>query len=326
MSHNVFVWIEQFRGQPSSVAWEALGLARTLAEGLGGQVLAGVLGQDIGEVATGAAAYGADKVFVCDDATLAEYRLEPYVAVLTQVLSSEQPAAILLGATSRGRELSGALSAELGVGAIADCTQVELKDGLVVTRPVYAGKLNVIVEPVGSPVIISLRCRAFACPERDEGRSAEVVNVAPVLAEEAIASQVTEWVVAEGQVNLSDARVIVSGGRGVGGEEGFEPIQALADALDAALGASRAAVDAGWIPYAHQVGQTGKTVSPDLYVACGISGAIQHQAGMRTAKLIVAINKDPEAPIFKLAHYGVVGDLFQVVPALTQEFKRRLAR
>jgi electron transfer flavoprotein alpha subunit len=153
-----------------------------------------------------------------------------------------------------------------------------------------------------------------------------VTSVAPVLAEDAITSKVTEWVVEEGKVNLADARIIVSGGRGVGGPEGFKPVRDLAAVLGAAVGASRAAVDAGWIPYAHQVGQTGKTVSPDLYIACGISGAIQHQAGMRTAKCIVAINKDPEAPIYKLARFGVTGDLFQVVPALTEEFRKRLGK
>jgi electron transfer flavoprotein alpha subunit len=146
------------------------------------------------------------------------------------------------------------------------------------------------------------------------------------LAEDAIVGKVVEWVTEEGKVNLADAKIIVSGGRGVGGPDGFKPIRDLAVVLNAAVGASRAAVDAGWIPYAHQVGQTGKTVSPDMYVACGISGAIQHQAGMRTAKLIVAINKDPDAPIYKLARYGVVGDLFQIVPALTEEFKKRLGR
>jgi electron transfer flavoprotein alpha subunit len=327
MSNNIFVWVEQFKGQPAGVAWEALGLARKLADGLGGKVVAGVLGQGVEPIAKEAVTLGADKVCVCDDATLAEYRIEPYVAVLAKLVGEDQPAAVLLGATARGREMSGALSAELGIGGIADCTGVELQDGkLVVTRPIYAGKLNSVVEPVRLPVIISIRSRAFPKPEANAGRAGEIAAVSPVLAEDAIASQVQEWIVAEGQVNLADARIIVSGGRGVGSAEGFAPIRELAKVLGGAVGASRAAVDAGWIPYAHQVGQTGKTVGPDLYVACGISGSIQHQAGMRTAKLIVAINKDPEAPIFKLARFGVVGDLFQIVPPLTEEMKKRLGK
>ncbi len=326
MSNDIFVWIEQFKGQAAPVAWEAIGLARTLAAGTGGKVVACVLGQGVEAIAQDAISFGADKVIVCDDATLAEYRLEPYVAVLAK-LAKDQPAAVLLGATSRGREMSGALSAELHIGGIADCTGVELQDGkFVVTRPIYAGKLNSVVEPLRLPVIISIRNRAFPKPEPDASRTGEIVSTPPVLAEDAIASKVQEWIVAEGQVNLADARIIVSGGRGVGGPDGFKPVRDLAAALGGAVGASRAAVDAGWIQYAHQVGQTGKTVSPDLYVACGISGAIQHQAGMRTAKLIVAINKDPEAPIFKLARYGAVGDLFQIVPALTEEMKKRLGK
>jgi len=327
MSNNVFVWVEQFKGQAASVAWEAIGLARKLADGLGGQVVACVLGQGVEAAAKEAVSYGADKVFLCDDATLAEYRIEPYLAILAKLVNEDQPAAVLMGATSRGREMSGALSAESSVGAMADCTGVELQDGkIVVTRPIYAGKLNSVVEPVRLPVIISIRNRAFPKPEPDAGRAGEIANVPPVLAEDDIASKVGEWIVAEGQVNLADARIIVSGGRGVGGPEGFEPVRELAQMLGAAVGASRAAVDAGWIQYAHQVGQTGKTVSPDMYIACGISGAIQHQAGMRTAKLIVAINKDPEAPIFTLARYGVAGDLFKIVPALNEEFKKRLGK
>ncbi|MBN1887873.1 MAG: electron transfer flavoprotein subunit alpha/FixB family protein [Thermoflexales bacterium] len=327
MSNDIFVWVEQFKGQAAPVAWEAMGLARVLAGGLGGQVVACVLGQGVEALAKEAVSYGADKVFTCDDATLADYRLEPYAAVLAKLVGENQPAAVLMGATSRGREMSGALSADAGIGAIADCTAVELQNGqLVATRPIYAGKLSSTVEPLRTPVIISLRSRAFPKPETDAGRSGEIVSVPPVMAEGDIASTVGEWIVEEGQVNLADARIIVSGGRGVGGEAGFGPVRELAAALGAATGASRAAVDAGWIPYAHQVGQTGKTVSPDMYIACGISGAIQHQAGMRTAKLIVAINKDPEAPIFGLARYGVVGDLFKIVPALAAELKKRLAR
>lgn len=327
MSDNIFVWVEQFKGQAASASWEAMGLARTLADSLGSQVVACVLGQGVGGLGQEAIACGADQALVCDDATVADYRPEPYVASLARLMREGEPAALLMPASARGRDLAGGLAAELGIGVIADVTAVKLEgDKFAVTRPVYAGKLLSDVTATLRPVIITIRNRAFPKPEPDAGRAGQVTSVAPALAEDAITSKVVEWVVEEGKVNLADARIIVSGGRGVGGPEGFKPVRDLAVVLGAAVGASRAAVDAGWIPYAHQVGQTGKTVSPDLYIACGISGAIQHQAGMRTAKCIVAINKDPEAPIYKLARFGAVGDLFQIVPALAEEFKKRLGK
>ncbi len=327
MSNNIFVWVEQFKGQAASASWEAMGLARTLADGLGGQVVACVLGQGVGSLGQEAIACGADQALVCDDATVADYRSEPYVALLAKLMREGEPAALLMPASARGRDLAGGLAAELSIGVIADVTGVKLEgDKFAVTRPVYAGKLLSDVTATLRPLIITIRNRAFPKPEPTASRAGQVTNVAPTLAEDAITSKVVEWVVEEGKVNLADARIIVSGGRGVGGPEGFKPVRDLAVVLGAAVGASRAAVDAGWIPYAHQVGQTGKTVSPDLYIACGISGAIQHQAGMRTAKCIVAINKDPEAPIYKLARFGAVGDLFQIVPALSGEFKKRLGR
>jgi electron transfer flavoprotein alpha subunit len=327
MSNDILVWVEQYKNQAASASWEAIGLARTLAGGLGGQVIACVLGQGVGGLAQEAIAYGADQVLVCDDASVEDYRSEPYVTLLGKLVKEHEPAAMLMPASARGRDLAGGLAAELGAGVIADVTGLRLdREKFVATRPIYAGKLLSDVTATARPIIITIRSRAFPKPEPDAARAGQVTNVAPALAEDAITSKVTEWVTEEGKVNLADANIIVSGGRGVGGPEGFKPVAELASVLGAALGASRAAVDAGWIPYAHQVGQTGKTVSPDLYIACGISGAIQHQAGMRTAKVIVAINKDPEAPIYKLARYGVVGDLFQIVPALTEEFKKRLGK
>ena len=327
MSNHIFVWVEQFKGKAASASWEAIGLARALADGLGGQVLACVLGQNVGALAQEAIAVGADQVLVCDDPTVEDYRSEPYIAVLSKAVKEHDPAAVLMPASARGRDLAGGLAAEVGIGVIADCTGVKLDgDKFAVTRPIYAGKLLSDLTATTRPVIITIRSRAFPKPEPNPSRKGQVTNVSPVVAEDAITSKVAEWVVEEGKVNLADARIIVSGGRGVGGPDGFKPVRDLAAVLGAAVGASRAAVDAGWIPYAHQVGQTGKTVGPDLYIACGISGAIQHQAGMRTAKVIVAINKDPEAPIYKLARYGAMGDLFQVLPALTDEFKKRLGR
>jgi electron transfer flavoprotein alpha subunit len=325
-AQGVWIWIEQFKGEVVTPSWEAIGAARSIAGTYGGQVTACLFGEGIKELAQQVIQYGADRVFVADDATLADFRVEPHTALLTKLAQEHAPAVILVGATTHGRELAPAVAVSLETGAIADATALEVTNGNVVaTRPIYSGKLlSKCVIPERRPQIISLRPRAFPRPEPDAARSGDVIEVAPALAEDEIRNKVTGLTTAEGQVSLADAGIIVSGGRGVNGPEGFAPVRELAVALGGAVGASRAAVDAGWIPYAFQVGQTGKTVSPDLYIACGISGAIQHQAGMRTSKIIVAINKDPEAPIFKLAQYGIVGDLFQVVPALATAFKEKL--
>jgi electron transfer flavoprotein alpha subunit len=326
MAHNILVWIETFKGSAVSVSYECLGEARKLANG--GTVTAAVFGDKAAPIAAEAITFGADKAIVCEDATLAEYRAEPYIALLAKVANDLKPDVIMAGASTRGRDVSSGLAVELEAGAIADCTVIEEQgDQLIATRPVYAGKLLSHVVAKTTPVIITTRSRAFPMPDAEASKTGEVTTVAPVLSEDQIATKSLGFAVeGEGEVSLNDARIIVSGGRGVGGPEGFAPIVDLARTLGAAVGASRAAVDAGWIPYVYQVGQTGKTVAPDLYIANGISGAIQHQAGMRTAKVIVAINKDAEAPIFKLARYGVVGDLFQIVPALNEEFKKRLGK
>jgi len=326
MGNDVFVWVEQFRGRVVPSSWEAVGAARRLSGTMGGQVCACLFGHGVEGLAQEAIAHGADKVFLADDPTLADFRLEPYAALLSNLAREHDPALILMGATSRGRDLGPAVAVDLEAGCVADCTALELEDGrLVATRPIYAGKLlSTCTVPERRPAIFTVRARAFPRPDPDPSRSGEVVRAEAVLQEDEIACKVVGFRETEGRVSLSDAAIVVSGGRGVGGPEGFGPVRELASVLSAALGASRAAVDAGWIPYEHQVGQTGKTVSPDLYIACGISGAIQHQAGMRTSRVIVAINKDPEVPMFQLAHYGIVGDLFEVVPALTAVLKERL--
>jgi len=326
MAHNILVWIETFKGQAVPVSYECLGEAQKLANG--GTVTALVFGENAKAIANEAITFGADKALGCEDATLVDFRAEPYIALLTKVATDLKPDVIMMGASTRGRDVSSGLAVELEAGAIADCIAIEEQsDQVVVTRPVYAGKLLSQVIVKTTPMILTTRSRAFAMPEAVAGKAGEVTAIAPVLSEDQILTKSLGFAVeGEGDVSLNDARIIISGGRGVGGPEGFAPIVELAKTLGAAVGASRAAVDAGWIPYAHQVGQTGKTVAPDLYIATGISGAIQHQAGMRTAKVVVAINKDAEAPIFKLARYGVVGDLFQIVPALNAEFKKRLGK
>jgi electron transfer flavoprotein alpha subunit len=323
---GIWVWVEQHNGTAASVSWEAIGLARKLADEMGEGVTAVVMGQGAGDLGQEAISYGADSALVCDDATLSDFRVDPYASLLSKLASDQGPKVILAGATTRGRDVMGAAAVDLETGLISDATGAELKDGVIhAIRPVYAGKLtSTVIAPDANPVVLTIRNRAFPVPEADSSRSGEVTAVDPAKSEDEIDTKVLGFESAEGTVSLADASIIVSGGRGVGGPEGYEPLKELVEVLDAALGASRASVDAGWIPYEHQVGQTGKTVSPDLYIACGISGAIQHQAGMRTSKIIVAVNKDADAPIFKLAHYGIVADLFDIVPALTTAFKDRL--
>lgn len=321
---GIWVFVENTNGQIPAIAKEMLSAGRTIADGLGEELTALVFGSDVAGVADAAFDLGADAVLGADDASLAPFRVEAVGPLLTTLAQEREPSVILAGATSRGRDLAAWVAADLDAGLVADGIGIAVEDGKVkVTRPVYAGKLLSSVFVTEGVQVITLRGRAFPQAESTGGGgSAEWVEA--VVAEDAIASKVVDFAAKEGGVSLADASIIVSGGRGVGGPGGFAPVQQLANVLGAAMGASRAAVDAGWIPYEHQVGQTGKTVSPDLYIAAGISGAIQHQAGMRTAKVIVAINKDPEAPIFKLAQYGIVGDLFEVLPALSEAFGKRL--
>ena len=321
---GVWTWIEHHDGKIRPIGQELLGAGRIVADTLGEELNALVFGQDVADVAQAAFALGADAVIAANDASLAQFRVEAYGALVAHLAQERSPTVVFCGATARGRDLAAWVAAALDAGLVADGISLTVEDGTVkVTRPVYAGKLLGDVYVSENPQIITLRGRAFA-PAEPTGKDGEIDWVEPVINEENINAKVVGYEISEGTVSLTDADIVVSGGRGVNGPEGFEPIQELADVLGGAMGASRAAVDAGWIPYDHQVGQTGKTVSPDLYVACGISGAIQHQAGMRTAKVIVAINKDPDAPIFKLAKYAIVGDLFKVVPALTAEFQKRL--
>lgn len=347
MAEKVWVYVDQFKNQAHPASWEALGAAKELATQLGSGIAAVAAGYQVQEIADESFQYGADQVYLADDPTLEEFRGEPFSALLSQLAREHQPEVILFPTTSRGRELAAMTAAELEVGVLPDVISMEYQDGAVVaTRPVYAGKLLSKVVSKAKPQIITLRIRAFAKAEHDPSRTGTPITVNVVMDEGSIPTRVKGYTQAGGGVSLSDAGVIVSGGRGVSNnpsltppdgmdekqaeiwraQEGFKLLGELTEVLGAALGASRAAVDAGYIPYQHQVGQTGKVVSPDLYIACGISGAIQHQAGMRTSKIIVAINKDPEAPIFKLARYGVVGDMYEIVPELTRVFRERLGK
>jgi len=325
---GVWVWVEQYNHQAGSISWEMMGEGRKLADRRGTTLSACVLGYQAEPIARQAIAYGADRVFLVDDPTLEVYRTDPYARILVELVKKYKPEIFLLGASTRGRDLAGAVATYIYTGLTADCTGLEIEEGtnlLLQIRPAFGGNIMATIKcPDNRPQMATVRHHVFEMPVPDESREGQIIRETPVLPEDRIASKVLDLIVEKNEVNLADAKIIVSGGRGLKGPEGFSILHELADVLGGAVGASRAAVDAGWISYAHQVGQTGRTVRPDLYIACGISGAIQHQAGMRTSKVIVAINKDPEAPIFQIADYGIVGDLFTVVPALTRALKRRL--
>jgi electron transfer flavoprotein alpha subunit len=344
MAANIIVYIDHFQGTPLQASWEAVGVARNLQGSMGGDVQAVVLCDGVAPLASQAVAFGADSAQFGNHPELKDFRAEAYATLLKDLV--KEAAVVLFPDSGRTRDLAGMLAVDLDTGVIADVTGLETRDGkLTATRPIYAGKLLSEVVLVGDgPALITLRSRAFPLPEAGSaGGEPTAIDVGDIRA----ATEVMEYKASEAGVSLTDAAVIVSGGRGVSnnpalqppaevtGEkdieiwrahQGFALVSALAAVLGGAVGASRAAVDAGYIPYSHQVGQTGKVVSPDLYIACGISGAIQHLAGMRTAKTIVAVNTDKDAPIFKLARFGVVGDLYQVLPALTESLRQKLGK
>jgi electron transfer flavoprotein alpha subunit len=348
MANKIWVYIDQFQSQPLGTSWEVLGAGLSLGEKLGSGVTALVFGQNVAEIAKTAFAYGASEVIAAEDASLADYRAEPYVALLAKLAAEGAPDVFLFPTTTRGRELAAMAAVDLQTGILPDVTALDVEDGTVVaTRPIYAGKLLSKVRCNTRPQMITCRVRAFAKPALDPSRTGTAKIVAPVLAESDLQTRVVEYVTTAGGVSLTEAAVIVSGGRGISNnpklppppgmsdekeveiwraQQGFKLVEDLAGVLGGAVGASRAAVDAGYIPYPYQVGQTGKVVSPDLYIAAGISGAIQHQAGIRSSKVIVAINKDPDAPIFKLARFGVVGDLYDILPPLTEALRKRLGK
>ncbi|MEN6622771.1 MAG: electron transfer flavoprotein subunit alpha [Smithella sp.] len=325
---GVWVWIEQFNGQMSDIAVEMLGKGRKLADLRHTMLTACVLGYKVEHITKEAISFGADRVFWADDPSLAVYMTAPYAETLIGLARQHKPEIFLLGASTRGRDLAGSVATDLYAGLTADCTGLEIdpETGLLIQiRPAFGGNIMAKIScPSHRPQMATVRHRVFEKPSADPSRQGQVVAIPPALTEEKISTHVTGFIQEVDKVNLADARIIVAGGGGVGGSEGFEPLRKLADVLGGAVGASRSAVDAGWISYTHQIGQTGRTVRPDLYIACGISGSVQHLAGMKTSRIIVAINKNPDAPIFSVAHYGIAGDLFQVVPVLTEQFKKKL--
>jgi electron transfer flavoprotein alpha subunit len=327
MAQGIWIVAEHREGELRKISFELVSEGKRLADKMGQPVTAILLGSNIKEKASMLGKYGADKVIVADDNRLATYTTDAYVSVIAQLAQAHEPAIILLGASVQGKDLSGRLAARLGVGMAQDCVAVSLDNSnLVAERPIYAGKAYATVTfKDSSPQIATARPNVFELNEPDESRSVEITDAEFSLDDSQIKTKVVEFIQeARGKVDLTEAERIVSGGRGMKGPENYNVLEELADLIGATVGASRSAVDAGWRPHSDQVGQTGKVVSPNLYIACGISGAIQHLAGMSTSKYIVAINKDPDAPIFQKADYGVVGDLFDIVPALTEEIKKIL--
>ena len=324
---NVWVYVEVFGGKAKNVGLEIIGPGKKLADAAGEKVVAVLVGKDLDDAIKAAVSYGADQVITVGGDGFAEYSAESYTFALEQLVEKYKPSVFLFGATSNGRELAPRLAARLKTGVSADCIGIEPGDGGTVqwTRPVYSGRMLSVTEcEKGRPQIATVRPGIFKRGEPDLARGADIVNediAAPAdAARTTIVEKITE--AAEGAVKLEDAEVIVSGGRGLGKPENFALIKDLADVLCGVVGASRAAVDAGWISHVHQVGQTGKTVGPKLYIACGISGAIQHLAGMSGSDTIIAINRDPDAPVFEIADYGIVGDLKEVLPAFTEAVKK----
>lgn len=322
---NVYVFCEQREGKLQNVALELLGEAHKLAADLNQEVYAILLGHDIKGLSKDLIAHGADKVLVVDDKCLETYTTEPYAQAIYQIITDYKPSIVLIGATTIGRDLGPRLSARVTTGLTADCTKLEISEEkeLLSTRPAFGGNLMAtIICPDHRPQMSTVRPGVMKAMDRDDNRKGEVIEVKVNFDESKFKAKVIKTVKSEGKlVDISEAKILVSGGRGVGSKEGFEMLGELAKVLKGEVSSSRACVDAGIIGHERQVGQTGKTVRPDLYLACGISGAIQHLAGMEESELIIAINKDKYAPIMSVADLGIVGDVNKIIPLLTERLK-----
>lgn len=331
---GVWVFVEHERGHVHSVSWELLGEARKLADLLGSQVGVVVLGgtdEPLEQYAAEAFTFGADKAYIVHDPVLKGYRNEPFTKGLTDLVNKYQPEILLLGATSMGRDLAGSVATTLLTGLTADCTELNIdpvSKALAATRPTFGGSLLCTIMTLAyRPQMATVRPRVLAMPRAEADRTGEVVQETLGMAEAQIVTKLLDFIpdASSNKINLPYAEVIVSGGKGMKNPENFKLLFELARVLGGEVGATRPVVQAGWVEADRQVGQTGKTVRPKLYIAAGISGAIQHRVGMESSDVIVAINTDPNAPIFDFAHYGIVGNAMQVVPALTQAFAAHLA-
>ncbi|MEZ4527467.1 MAG: electron transfer flavoprotein subunit alpha/FixB family protein [Desulfobacterales bacterium] len=318
MSQNILVITEQREGVFRKVSLEALSEGKRIAQTLGTGLTAAILGEGIDSLAGEAGKYGADKILVADAPVLKEYIAEAYCNVLSAVVEKEQPEIILVGASVQGKDIAARLGAMCNASLATDCVSIRSQAGnLTATRPMYGGKILADAVLSGSPKIAAIRPNAMRISESAGAGKVEKIEVNPGQ----VRAKFVEKQLETGKMELTEADIIVSGGRGMGGAD-YSVIEELAKVLGGAVGASRSAVDEGWRPHSDQVGQTGKTVSPNLYIACGISGAIQHLAGMSSSKVIVAVNKDADAPIFAKADYGIAGDLFEVVPAITEAVRK----
>ncbi len=313
---KILVFAEQREGELKKVAFENLSLGKKLSTDLGAELVAVLIGNNISGLGEQLGKYGASKVIACQNDALDLYQPEGYAKILADTVTAEDASIVIMGSTLMGKDLAPRVATRLDAALATDCISVEVSDGdLKIVRPMYAGKVRATIRLKSDKKLLTIRPNIYPAEENPE--SAEVIEVAADPGE--IKTKVTEVMAgSKDKLDVTEADIIVSGGRGLKDPDNFHLISDLADKLGAAQGASRAAVDAGWRPYEEQVGQTGKTVSPSLYIAVGISGAIQHLAGMSSSKYIVAINKDPEAPIFKIADYGIVGDLFEVVPKMLE--------
>ncbi len=329
--HGVWVFAEQRAGKLMSVAIELLGEGRRLADEIGTELCAVLCGSGISDLTKELIGYGADKVYVADSPILENYRTDAYTEVIYQAVTEYKPEIVLLGATHIGRDLGPCLAVKAGTGLTADCTQLEIDPEdkkIKQTRPAFGGNLMAtIVCPNHRPQMSTVRPGVMNKAPFDADRTGKVVPLTVSITEDDVRTKILKIVKsATEMVSLTDADIIVSGGMGLGSKEGFDKLKELADVLGGTIAASRAAVDAGWIDHSYQVGQTGTTVKPQVYFACGISGAIQHIAGMQNAGLIIAVNKDENAPIFEVADYGIVGDLHKVIPALTEAFHQEIEK
>jgi electron transfer flavoprotein alpha subunit len=325
MAKGVWIVAEQRDGVFRKISFELASTARKLADQLGEEVCAVLCGAGVTGIAGQLGTYGVDRVFVADNAALEPYTTDAHAVAVAKIVKENDPSILLLGASTQGKDLSSRLVGKLATGMATDCMDVKIADGrLIAVRPMYAGKCFGEVAISSFPQMASLRPNVF--PMIENAKAGEVVAFDPALDTSQLKTKVLEVQKdTSGKVDLTEANFIVSGGRGMKGPENYGMIEELAAVLGATVGASRAAVDAGWRPQSDQVGQTGKIVSPNLYIACGISGAIQHLAGMSSSKVIVAINKDAEAPIFTKADYGIVDDLFKFIPEFTKECKKLMA-
>jgi electron transfer flavoprotein alpha subunit len=327
---GVWVFAEQRGGELAEVSLELLGEGRKLANTLGQELSAVLLGNNLQTLADELVAFGADKVYMAEALELTHFLDDSYAQVITDLIRKEKPNIVLMGATAIGRSLSPRVAARIGTGLTADCTGLEIDPetgNLRQTRPAFGGNLMAtILCPKHRPQMATVRHRVFRPLEKDTDRTGQIIRVDLSGSSFDLRTKVLEVIASQDghKVNLQEANVIVAGGRGLCDPKNFDMVNKLAKVLGGAVGASRAAVDAGWVPYPHQVGQTGKTVGPKVYFACGIHGAVQHLAGMQSSDIIIAINKNPEAPIFKVATFGLVGDVLEILPALTEEFKKAI--